>query len=85
MNLDDKVKYVKVQPQTRVHECHWPGCKRQVKPAMWGCLTHWHKLPKHLRDRIWRTYRTGQEINLTPSKVYVAAAREVQEWIRCQT
>ena len=38
--------------------------------------------PKHLRDRIWATYRPGQEITKTPSPAYLEAAREVQAWIK---
>ena len=53
---EDKRAYVKSQPQTREHTCHWPGCKKQVPPAMWGCKKHWFMLPKHLRDRIWAAY-----------------------------
>lgn len=79
--IRDKVAYVKSQRQTRKHPCHWPGCTKQVPPAMWGCKHHWFALPKHLRDRIWATYRPGQEVNLTPSAEYLAAARDVQAWI----
>jgi hypothetical protein len=67
------------------HTCHWPGCKRVVPPAMWGCKPHWFKLPKALRDRIWATYRAGQEITKTPSTDYVEAAQAVQKWIREQS
>lgn len=63
------------------HTCHWPGCDREVRPAMWGCSPHWFAIPKPLRDGIWRTYRPGQEITKTPSDAYLAAARAVQEWI----
>lgn len=48
---------------------------------MWGCRKHWFSLPKRLRDRIWETYRPGQEVNLTPSAEYLEVATEVQEWI----
>lgn len=67
--------------QTRGHECHWPGCGKQVPPAMWGCKVHWFALPKRLRYEIWRTYRIGQEENGNPSAEYVAVARAVQDWI----
>ena len=77
----DKVRWVKSQGQDREHVCHWPGCGKQVPPAMWGCKEHWFKLPKSLRDRIWETYKPGQEINLSPSSAYLEAARAVQEWI----
>jgi hypothetical protein len=76
-----KAAYVLGQRQTRNHTCHWPGCTRQVPPAMWGCKAHWYALPKDLRDQIWDTYRPGQERTLTPSRAYVEAARKVQNWI----
>lgn len=76
-----KADYVRAQTQTRKHHCHWPGCTRQVPPAMWGCKPHWFTIPKALRDRIWRTFKPGQEVNGTPSADYVAAARDVQAWI----
>jgi len=77
----DKKEYVKNQSQTRNHHCHWPNCNRQVPPAMWGCKTHWFKLPKNLRDLIWITYVPGQEVTMTPSDEYLEAAHMVQEWI----
>jgi hypothetical protein len=80
--IESKVRYVKSQGQTRNHECHWPGCDKQVPPAMWGCKKHWFMLPKYLRDKIWRCYRPGQEVDGDPSDEYLEAAREVQEWIR---
>ncbi len=80
----EKVAHVKRASQTRKHECHWPGCMRQVPPAKWGCTEHWFRLPKRLRDRIWAAYRPGQETNLTPSREYIDVAREVQEWITGQ-
>lgn len=38
-------------------------------------------LPKELRDRIWATFRPGQEINWTPSREYIDAANDAQAWI----
>ena len=64
------------------HTCHWTGCTKEVPPKMWGCNNHWFALPKNLRDKIWRTYVPGQEISKTPSRAYIDAANEVQEWIR---
>jgi hypothetical protein len=78
----DKVAYVKSQGQTRKHHCHWPGCEKQVPPAMWGCSTHWFKLPAGLRSKVWATYRPGQEVNCTPSAAYLAVADAVQQWIK---
>lgn len=77
-----KADYVRRQKQTRFHTCHWPGCGKQVPPAMWGCKEHWFKLPKGLRDRIWATYRPGQEVEMNPSEAYLDAADAVQNWIR---
>lgn len=81
-SIPEKVDYVLSQRQTRNHHCHWPGCGKQVPPAMWGCKAHWFKLPKRLRDRIWATYEPGQEVDATPSHEYVEVAMEVQQWIR---
>ncbi len=63
------------------HHCHWPGCNREVPPKLWGCKQHWFRLPRRLRDRIWATYVPGQEITKTPSRAYIEAAHEVQQWI----
>jgi hypothetical protein len=81
----DKVAYVKSQPQTRSHHCHWPDCDKQVPPAMWGCKVHWFKLPQRLRNKVWATYEPGQEVDMTPSDEYIAVAREVQDWINVQS
>lgn len=79
--MTSKADYVRSQGQTRDHACHWPGCPKQVPPAMWGCRPHWYRLPKALRARIWATYEPGQERTMTPSREYVEAARAVQDWI----
>lgn len=79
--MSGKADYVRGQRQSRNHTCHWAGCERQVPPAMWGCKPHWFALPKNLRDRIWATYKPGQEISMTPSEAYLAAAHAVQDWI----
>lgn len=70
-----------LEPADGKHTCHWPGCGKEVPPAMWGCKGHWFTLPKHLRDKVWATYRRGQEITKTPSPEYIAVAQEVQRWI----
>ncbi len=62
------------------HECHWPTCKTEVPPAMWGCKKHWFKLPKRLRNRVWATYKPGQEITKTPSQDYLNVIHDVQIW-----
>lgn len=79
--ISDKISYVKSQGQTRSHHCHWPGCSKQVPPALWGCKAHWYALPAHLRARIWKWYEPGQEVDMTPSDEYLKVADEVQLWI----
>lgn len=64
------------------HHCHWPGCAKQVPPAMWGCKGHWFTLPAGLRAEVWRTYRPGQEITKTPSAAYLDVAKRVQLWCK---
>lgn len=78
----DKAEHVRRAPQSRPHTCHWPGCRKQVPPAMWGCRFHWFQLPKTLRDRVWAAYRPGQEETGNVSEDYVAVARDVQRWIK---
>lgn len=63
------------------HTCHWPGCKTEVPPKLWGCRDHWFRLPKYIRDNIWATYRSGQEIDKRPSEAYLNVAKQAQEWI----
>jgi hypothetical protein len=82
MRVMSKAGYVRRQTQDRSHTCHWPGCKKQVPPAMWGDKDHWFKLPKYLRDKVWAAYVPGQEQRMDPSVEYIAVAREVQEWIQ---
>lgn len=79
--MTTKADYVLSQGQSRNHTCHWPGCNRQVPPAMWGCGKHWFLLPKTLRNRVWAAYRPGQEKDGNPSAEYLKVAREIQEWI----
>jgi hypothetical protein len=80
--LSDKVDYVKLEGQTRNHECHWPKCNRQVPPAMWGCREHWFMLPKYLRNKIWAAYVIGQEKRGDPSDEYMEVMKEVFQWIK---
>jgi hypothetical protein len=76
-----KADHVRAAPQSRAHTCHWPGCGKQVPPAMWGCKTHWFRLPAILRAKVWRAYSPGQEERMDPSPEYLKIAHEVQEWI----
>lgn len=83
--MPTKVDYVLAEAekaQAGRHHCHWPGCEKQVPPAMWGCGPHWSALPSVLRRRIWDAYRPGQEITKTPSGAYLEAAAAVEKWVR---
>ncbi len=66
------------------HRCHWPGCPIEVPPAMWGCKPHWFRLPKGVRNQIWATYRPGQEVDKDPSREYLAAARQAEDFAKSQ-
>lgn len=77
-----KRRHVKAARQSRYHTCHWPGCKQQVPPAMWGCKRHWFRLPQDIRVAIWRSYEIGQEETGEVSEAYLDAARRAQEWIK---
>lgn len=82
--IGEKVEHVLAEAKKKTdgaHHCHWPNCPRAVSPAMWGCKTHWFKLPADIRSAIWASYRPGQEQSKTPSTVYIGAARRAQEWI----
>lgn len=65
------------------HTCHHPTCNVEVPPKMLACRAHWYALPRRIRDRIWRTYRAGQEIDKQPSDEYTAAFDEAQAfWLK---
>lgn len=64
------------------HNCHWPGCTKEVPPRMWGCRPHWFMLTPILRARIWATYVPGQEMRKDPSDEYLRVADQVQQWCR---
>jgi hypothetical protein len=80
----DKVRHVLRDRPRDGHTCHWPGCDRQVPPAMLMCRAHWFRLPKALRDGIWRAYRPGQENDKSPSPAWLDAWRAVKDWIASQ-
>lgn len=79
--MTDKFNHVRRAQQTRSHACHWPGCRIQVPPARWGCAPHWYALPQPIRIAIWSAYRSGQEESGRPSRDYLRAAKEAQDWI----
>jgi hypothetical protein len=43
--------------------CAIPGCGDFVDPSRLMCRRHWYRVPKHLRDRVWATWRSGKGTN----------------------
>lgn len=81
--MDRKLRHVLRSPKgDGKHTCHWPSCRARVKPAMWGCRTHWGMLPYAIRREIWAAYRPGQEVDKRPSERYIAAVRAAEEWVK---
>jgi hypothetical protein len=39
--------------------CPVPGCDERIDRTRLMCRRHWYGLPKRLRDRVWRTWRSG--------------------------
>lgn len=37
--------------------CPVPGCEARHRRDMLMCRSHWFKIPKPLRDELWRAYR----------------------------
>jgi hypothetical protein len=62
------------------HTCHWPGCGHEIPASLFMCKKHWFALPRALRQEIWRTYRSGQEVTKDPSREYMAAALAAVGW-----
>jgi len=65
------------------HRCHAVGCNTLVQPKFLMCGKHWSLVPNILKDRVWKTYRPGQEKTKDPSGEYLeahlAAVRAVAE------
>lgn len=74
--------YVTRPRQPRTHSCFWPECPQRVAASQLGCAPHWRRLPKHLRDAIWRSFRPGQEIDGVVSAGYRRAVRSVLAYVR---
>jgi hypothetical protein len=63
------------------HTCHAQDCNVPVPPKMFMCRSHWYRLPKSYRDRVWATYMPGQEIRKDPTAAYMVASYEAIKWI----
>lgn len=57
------------------HDCAARGCTQQIPLHRLMCGPHWRKVPRKLRQRVWGSYRPGQEIDHNPSGDYVRAVR----------
>ena len=59
------------------HQCPRPECSRTVEDdQQFACRGDWYALPKGLRDAIWRTWRSADELG------HIAAMAEAIEWYR---
>lgn len=54
------------------HDCAVPVCDVQIDRARLMCPPDWYRVPKPLRDAVWRTWRGGAGV-LTPA--YLSARR----------
>jgi hypothetical protein len=54
--------------------CPVIGCRCQIDLARLMCRDHWYRLPKHLRDRIWATWRSGEGASSPEHQQTVLAA-----------
>ena len=43
----------------RTERCLISGCYEVIDPSRLMCGTHWYVVPKHLRDRVRATWRSG--------------------------
>ena len=57
------------------HHCHAVGCDAVTDPKLFMCARHWRMVPAHFQQRIWATYRRGQESDKRVSRDYLDAAR----------
>lgn len=73
----DKVEHVRRATQTRAHHCHWPGCDKQVPPAMWGCKAHWFALPNSMDSQEHEARRDG--LDAARARVSAAGGPSIQE------
>lgn len=62
------------------HPCPWPECPKRLDRKYWGCGTHWFKLPKALRDKIWGTWGERRKPGGNPQP-HIDACAEADRWI----
>ncbi len=47
-------------PRPGCPRCPVPGCRAQIDPSRLMCRSHWYVVPKHIRDQVWATWRSGR-------------------------
>ena len=52
--------------------CPVRSCHELIDPSRLMCRRDWHRVPKRLRDRVWKTWRSGQGAS---SRAHRASAR----------
>jgi hypothetical protein len=40
--------------------CPVPGCDEQIDRTRLMCRRDWHRVPRRLRDRVWRSWQPGR-------------------------
>jgi hypothetical protein len=43
--------------------CAVPGCGDKIDLTRLMCRRDWYQVPRELRDKVWRTWRSGRDIN----------------------
>jgi hypothetical protein len=73
---------------TTITTCHHPRCHTSIRGHELACHQHWTELPIALRNRIWRTWKSGDKAAhgqaITAAlKLWVAAIEEAERPARC--
>jgi hypothetical protein len=61
------------------HTCHWPGCKIRIPVHSPICDYHWNILPKHIRDLMFRHYKSSN-YRAKPNTEYLEAYNLARDW-----
>jgi hypothetical protein len=64
------------------YTCHAIHCIVKVAPKLFMCKKHWAMVPDYLQQLIYQTYRSGQEKDRRPSRVWLKYAKQA---IACVT
>lgn len=63
---------------TPPHPCGWPGCGISVVGDLWGCSTHWFRLPEEARELLGATFR-GRD---SDPDAHFRALERTEAWCR---